>query len=75
MFSVLSTLGGISATGAFGAESTNESGALDNTNFSTTRPAAVPVPEPATALLVLAGPLLVFGAVRRGLRRRDVPAA
>jgi hypothetical protein len=74
MFSVLSAFSS-QGIGAFAAETTNDGGILENTNFSTTRPLAVPIPEPTTALLVLAGPLFVLGAVRRGLRRRNVPAA
>jgi hypothetical protein len=71
-FSAISLFGG-QAFGVGSAEITaNEPGNItDNTNIVGTQTVAVPVPEPSTALLLLAGPLFVFGAVRRGLRRRQ----
>jgi hypothetical protein len=53
------------------AEITNNGGLADNTNNVGTVSTPVPTPEPATLLLVLAGPVFVFGAVKRGLRRRQ----
>jgi hypothetical protein len=64
---------GVPTDGAFTAESTkNNPGFPDNGNpIGTTGFVPVPVPEPTTVLLMLTGPLFVFGAVRRGLRRRQ----
>jgi hypothetical protein len=70
-FSANSIHGGF-AIGIGSAEFTNNGGLVDNTNNVGSVAVAVPVPEPTTVLLALVGPLFVFGAVKRGLRRRQV---
>jgi hypothetical protein len=62
---------GLIAIGNSSSEFTNNGGPTDNTNNVSTIAVAVPTPEPTTAMLVLAGPLFVFGAIKRGLRRRQ----
>jgi hypothetical protein len=66
-FEAVSTLGA-QQNGAFTAQSKLiATGQL----VGTTSFVPVPVPEPTTMLLALAGPVFVFGAVKRGLRRRQ----
>jgi hypothetical protein len=73
-FSVLSTLGQVNPDGVFAGETTQNTGPLDNTNLVNAGTTPVPTPEPATILLVLAGPLFLFGAVKCGLRRKQQSA-
>lgn len=71
-FTFLSSIGGINPDGSFAAETTFQGGPQDNTNVYTSGSVPVPVPEPGTLLLALAGPVFLFGAVKRGLRRQKV---
>jgi hypothetical protein len=74
---VVNNLGGFTATSVFGATvlgsytSLTTNAALGNTDIGTTARVTVPTPEPSTMLLALAGPVFLFGAVRRGLRRKQ----
>jgi hypothetical protein len=72
-FSILSIFGE-QTVGSFAAETTRDGTSLDNTSIYTSLTVPVPVPEPGTILPALAGPLFVFGAVRRGLRPRPAAA-
>lgn len=73
-FQIISTNGGVNIDGSFAGETTFNGGVQDNTNIYSSGSVPVPIPEPATILLVLAGPVFVVGAVRRFCRPRKDPA-
>jgi hypothetical protein len=68
-FTATSVFGG-TVRGSFTAQTTDTTETPAQL-LQTTGRVAVPTPEPSTMLLALAGPVFLFGAVRRGLRRRQ----